>query len=66
MRYRGGGGVMKREEFGLRAFPMFLRVKLNALYLFKSHLLRDHIDQEGGGGGGDICIFAHKYAYVRI
>ena len=43
---------MKREESGLRAFPKFLRVKLNALYLFKSHLLRDHIDQEGGGGGG--------------
>ena len=56
---------MKREESGLRAFPKFLRVKLNALYLFKSHLLRDHIDQEGGGGR-DICIFAHKYAYVRI
>ena len=57
MRYRGGGGVMKREEFGLRAFPMFLRVKLNALYLFKSHLLRDHIDQEGGGG--EIYVFLH-------
>ena len=51
---------MKREESGLRAFPKFFCASsLNALYLFKSHLLRDHIDQEGGGGG-NICIFAHK------